>query len=140
VEVNPETGQVKALRITCAHDAGTVINPLGHQGQIEGGIMHGLGFTLMEEIQGAEGRFSTLSLGDYKLPTAKDIPALKTIVLTETGGPVPFGGKSVGEGTTSPVPGAIANAIFDAVGVRITETPITARKNLPGAPAAPRRA
>ena len=128
VEVNPETGQVKVLKITCAHDAGTVINPLGHQGQIEGGIMHGLGFTLMEEIQGAEGRFSTLSLGDYKLPTAKDIPALKTIVLTETGGPVPFGGKSVGEATTSPVPGAIANAIFDAVGVRIMETPITAEK------------
>lgn len=128
VEVNPETGQVKVLKITCAHDAGTVINPLGHQGQIEGGIMHGLGFTLIEEIQGAEGRLSTLSLGDYKLPNIKDIPKLRTVVLTETGGPVPFGGKSVGEGTTSPVPGAIANAIYDAVGVRIMETPITAEK------------
>jgi len=128
VEVDPETGYVKVLKITCAHDAGTVINPLGHQGQIEGGIMHGLGFTLMEEIQGAEGRVSTLSLGDYKLPTVKDVPKLQTVVLTESGGPVPFGGKSVGEGTTSPVPGAIANAIFDAVGVRILETPITAEK------------
>ncbi|MBI2089843.1 MAG: xanthine dehydrogenase family protein [Deltaproteobacteria bacterium] len=128
VEVSPETGQVKVLKITCAHDAGTVINPLGHQGQIEGGIMHGLGFTLIEEIQGAEGRLSTLSLGDYKLPNIKDIPKLRTVVLTEAGGPVPFGGKSVGEGTTSPVPGAIANAIYDAVGVRIMETPITAEK------------
>ena len=128
VEVDPETGQVKVLKITCAHDAGTVINPLGHQGQIEGGIIHGMGFSLIEEIQGAEGRLSTLSLGDYKLPNIKDIPELRTIVLTEGEGPVPFGGKSVGEGTTSPVPGAIANAIFDAVGVRIMETPITADK------------
>ena len=87
-----------------------------------------MGFSLIEEIQGAEGRLSTLSLGDYKLPNIKDIPELRTIVLTEGEGPVPFGGKSVGEGTTSPVPGAIANAIFDAVGVRIMETPITADK------------
>ncbi|MBI2358856.1 MAG: molybdopterin-dependent oxidoreductase [Deltaproteobacteria bacterium] len=128
VEVDRETGQVRVLKITCAHDAGTVINPLGHQGQIEGGIMHGVGFSLIEEIQGEQGRFSTLSLGDYKLPNIKDIPELRTVVLTETGGPVPFGGKSVGEGTTSPVPGAIANAVFDAVGVRIMETPITAEK------------
>lgn len=128
VEVNPETGRVEVLKVTCAHDAGTVINPLGHQGQIEGGIMHGLGFSLIEEIQGQEGRLGTLSLGDYKLPNIKDIPGLRTVVLTQTGGPVPFGGKSVGEGTTSPVPGAIANAIFDAVGVRIMETPITAEK------------
>jgi CO/xanthine dehydrogenase Mo-binding subunit len=128
VEVSPETGQVRVLKLTCAHDAGTVINPLGHQGQIEGGIMHGLGFSLIEEMQGQQGRLETLSLGDYKLPNIKDIPELRTVVLTQTGGPVPFGGKSVGEGTTSPVPGAIANAIFDAVGVRIMETPITAEK------------
>ncbi|OGQ49191.1 MAG: hypothetical protein A3I10_08810 [Deltaproteobacteria bacterium RIFCSPLOWO2_02_FULL_57_26] len=128
VEVDPETGQVKVLKITCAHDAGTVINPLAHQGQIEGGIIHGLGFSLTEEMKGEEGRLSTLSLGDYKLPNIKDIPELRTVVLTDTGGPVPFGGKSVGEGTTSPVPGAIANAIFDAVGVRIMESPITAEK------------
>jgi len=128
VEVDPETGQVKVLKITCAHDAGTVINPLGHQGQIEGGVLHGLGFILIEEMKGEEGRLSTLSLGDYKLPNIKDIPELRTVVLTDFEGPVPFGGKSVGEGTTSPVPGAIANAIFDAVGVRLLETPITAEK------------
>jgi len=128
VEVDPQTGQVKVLKLTCAHDAGTVINPLSHQGQIEGGIIQGLGFSLIEEIQGEEGRLSTVSLGDYKLPNIKDIPELRTVLLTQDEGPAPFGGKSVGEASTSPVPGAIANAVFDAVGVRIMDTPITAEK------------
>jgi len=128
VEVDPETGTVKVLRIVTAQDVGTILNPLGHQGQIDGGVVQGLGFALMEELQTEEGRISTLSLGDAKLPNIKDIPELKTVLVQEPVGPAPFHGKSIGEHSISPVAPAIANALYDAVGVRIAELPITAEK------------
>jgi carbon-monoxide dehydrogenase large subunit len=128
VEVDRETGQVRLLRIVSAHDAGTVINPLGHQGQIEGGLIQGLGFALMEELGLAEGRVTTASLGDFKLPTTKDIPPLTTVILEDPAGPGPFNAKSIGESSNVPVAGAIANAVADACGARITSVPITAEK------------
>jgi len=76
VEVDPDTGQVTVKKIVTAHDVGTILNPLTHQGQIEGGMMQGLGYALMEELLTAEGQISTLSLGEYKVPTIKDIPEL----------------------------------------------------------------
>lgn len=128
VEVDPETGQFKILGFVTVHDAGTVINPIGHQGQIDGGFIQGMGLALMEEMRVEDGRISTLSLGDYKLPVIKDIPPLTTVILEEPAGPGPFQAKAIGEGSISPVPAAIANAIFDACGVRITDLPLTAEK------------
>ena len=128
VEVDPETGAVKVLRMVTVHDAGRVINPIGHQGQIEGGLVQGLGLAMMEEIRAEDGRISTLSLGDYKLPVTKDTPPLTTVILEDPVGPGPFEAKAIGEMSISPVAPAIANAIFDACGVRITELPLTAEK------------
>jgi CO/xanthine dehydrogenase Mo-binding subunit len=128
VEVDRETGQMTILRLVTAHDVGTIINPLGHQGQIEGGLIQGMGFAVMEEVAVEEGRVSTLSLGDYKLPTIKDVPPLDTVILEEPVGPGPFAGKSIGEGSISPMPAALANALADACGVRLTSLPLTAEK------------
>jgi CO/xanthine dehydrogenase Mo-binding subunit len=128
VEVDPETGQVRVHKIVTAHDVGTILNPLTHQGQIEGGIIQGLGYALMEEMNTEEGRISTLSLGEYKIPTIEDIPELVTVLLEASTGPAPYGGKSIGESSNVPVAAAIANAVYDAVGVRILDLPITAEK------------
>ncbi len=128
VAVDPETGQVTVRRFTTAHDVGTVINPLGHQGQIEGGLVQGLGFALSEELRTEDGRISTLSLGDFKLPTTQDIPPLTTVLLEDPVGPGPFGAKAIGEGSISAVAPAIANAVADACGVRVQDLPITAEK------------
>jgi CO/xanthine dehydrogenase Mo-binding subunit len=128
VEVDPETGQVRVHKIVTAHDVGTILNPLTHQGQIEGGVIQGLGYALMEEMNTEEGRISTLSLGEYKIPTIEDIPELVTVLLESSTGPAPYGGKSIGESSNVPVAAAIANAVFDAVGVRILDLPITAEK------------
>jgi CO/xanthine dehydrogenase Mo-binding subunit len=128
VAVDPQTGQVTVRHFTTAHDVGTIINPIGHQGQIEGGLIQGLGYALMEEMKTEEGRISTLSLGDVKLPTVQDIPPLTTVLLEGPGGPGPFNAKAIGEGSISAVAPAIANAVADACGVRILDLPITAEK------------
>ena len=130
VVVDPETGQVKVNKIVTVHDVGTVLNPLAHQGQIDGGVIQGLGYALMEEMLTEEGRVSTLSMGDYKLPTMQDIPELVTVLLEPSTGPAPFQSKGIGESSNTPVAGAIANAVYDAVGVRIMDLPITAEKVL----------
>jgi CO/xanthine dehydrogenase Mo-binding subunit len=128
VAIDPQTGQVTVRRFTTAHDVGTIINPLGHQGQIEGGLVQGLGFALSEELGTEDGRISTLSLGDVKLPTVADIPPLTTVLLEDPVGPGPFRAKAIGEGSISAVAPAIANAVADACGVRILDLPITAEK------------
>jgi CO/xanthine dehydrogenase Mo-binding subunit len=128
VAVDPATGQVTVRHFTTAHDVGTIINPIGHQGQIEGGLVQGLGFALMEELKTEDGRISTLSLGDFKLPTIQDIPPLTTVILQDPVGPGPFNAKAIGEGSISAVAPAVANAVADACGVRILDLPITAEK------------
>jgi CO/xanthine dehydrogenase Mo-binding subunit len=128
VEVDPETGVINISRIVTAHDVGTVINPLGHQGQIDGGLVQGLGFTLMEDLSDDHGRIPTLSLGDYKIPNINDIPKMKTVLVEEPTGPAPFQAKAIGENSIDLVAPAVANAVFDATGVRITELPLTAEK------------
>ncbi len=130
VAVDPETGEVTVRKLVTAHDVGTVLNPLTHQGQIEGGVIQGLGYALMEEMETEEGRIATLSLGEYKLPTIKDIPELVTVLLEPGGGPAPFASKGIGESSNTPVAGAIANAVYDAIGVPITQLPITAERVL----------
>jgi CO/xanthine dehydrogenase Mo-binding subunit len=128
VAVDPQTGQVTVRHFTTAHDVGTIINPIGHQGQIEGGLIQGLGFALMEEMKTEDGRISTLSLGDVKFPTIQDTPPLTTVILHDPVGPGPFNAKAIGEGSISAVAPAVANAVADACGVRILDLPITAEK------------
>lgn len=130
VEVDSETGQIKVNRIVTAHDVGTIFNPLGHQGQIDGAVIQGLGYGLMEELQSEDGNISTLSLGDVKIPAIADIPELVTVLVESSDGNGPFKGKAIGENPISPVAPAIANAVFDAVGVRINDLPVTAEKVL----------
>ena len=128
VSVDPETGQVKLLRFTSAHDVGRILNPMGHQGQIEGGVVQGIGFALMEEIRVEEGQVTTAHFGDYKIPSIKDIPELRTVLVSSENGVGPYKTKGIGENPGVPVAAAIANAVEDAVGVRIRDLPITAEK------------
>jgi CO/xanthine dehydrogenase Mo-binding subunit len=129
VEVEEDTGRVRLTRFTTAHDVGTILNPIAHQGQIEGAVMQGIGYALMEELKYDEGRVATLSFGEYKIPNMQDIPELRTVLVrSDSGGPTPYGGKSIGEQPISAVAPAIANAVLDAVGVSITELPITSEK------------
>lgn len=131
VDVDPETGEINVLRITSAHDTGAVINPLGHQGQIDGGVVMGMGYGKMEEIRVDEtGRVMTANFGDYKIPSIRDIPALRTAVMEANTGSGPYNSMSIGETAIMPTAAAIANAVEDAVGVRIKSLPITAEKIL----------
>jgi CO/xanthine dehydrogenase Mo-binding subunit len=128
VEVDPATGKVTVLRIISAHDVATIINPVLHQGQIEGGMVQGLGFSSMEDLNDEDGKIVPLTLGDYKMPNVKDIPPHETIFVRDTHGPAPYESKAIGEHSTSPTAAAIMNAIYDATSVQITETPVTAEK------------
>ncbi len=129
VSVDPETGVVKILSFTTAHDVGQIVNPIGHQGQINGAVVTGIGYALMEELQvDDDGRVTTLSFGDYKLPSMRDIPELKTVLLESQTGEGPYNIRGIGESPVTPVAPAIANAIADAVGVRVRDLPLTAEK------------
>ena len=132
VQVDTETGEVTVNKIISAHDIGAILNPLNHQGQVEGGMIQGLGYALMEELSLEDGHISTLSLGDYKIPTSADVPPMETVLVRGDAGPAPYESKGIGESSNIPVAGAIANAVFDAVGVRITDLPVTADKVLAG--------
>ncbi len=128
VEVDPDTGQVTLKKLTTAHDVGTILNPLTHQGQVEGGAVQGIGQALTEHLIVQDGAVTNLHLGDYKLPTAMDIPELKTVLVESDVGPAPYAGKAVGENSNVAVPAAVANAVYDAVGVRLMDLPVTAEK------------
>jgi CO/xanthine dehydrogenase Mo-binding subunit len=119
---------VDLLKFTTAHDTGTVINPIGHQGQINGAFMQGLGYAMMEELKVEDGRVTTLSFGEYKMPTIADIPRLETVLLESDHGAGPYSLRGIGEVPCVPVAAAIANAVEDAVGIRIRDLPVTAEK------------
>jgi CO/xanthine dehydrogenase Mo-binding subunit len=126
VEVDPDTGAVHVHRFVSAHDVGTIINPVTHQGQIDGATIMGMGQGIMEELVMDGGRVTNNNLGDYKLPSVKDIPELKTVLVKSTGGVGPLDSKPIGEFANNGPPAAIANAIADAVGVRLFELPVKA--------------
>jgi carbon-monoxide dehydrogenase large subunit len=128
VEVDPNTGGVKVLNLTTAHDTGTVLNHLTLTGQIEGGIVTGFGFATMEENPLVDGKIATLSLGEAKLPCIADVPPLKTVLVESPTGPTPYGGKAIAENPNVPTAAAIANAIADACGVRLYDLPLSAEK------------
>jgi len=128
VEVDPETGALRVHRVVSAHDVGTILNPITHQGQIDGGTVMGVGQAVMEELVMQNGQVTNASLGDYKLPTIADIPELKTVLVRSSGGVAPYEAKAIGEFANNSPPAAIANAVADAVGARLFDLPITAEK------------
>ncbi len=128
VEVDSETGEVKLLDAALVADVGTVINPTALRGQLEGGFVYGLGQAVMEELAVEDGVVTTANLGDYKLPTIGDVPPLRLHLLTEDKGPGPYGAKSAGELSNPAVGAAVANAVHDACGARVTSLPVTAEK------------
>jgi 4-hydroxybenzoyl-CoA reductase subunit alpha len=133
VRVDMETGFVTVERFIDFSDAGTVINPVTFHGQVEGGIIMGLGETLMEDtLNNPDGTLVNPDLHGYLIPTICDTPDIRTHAVESYEPRGPFGAKEIGEGCLLPVLGAIANAIYDACGVRVTELPITPEKILKG--------
>jgi len=128
VEVDPGTGQVRVKKLTTVHDSGTVLNHLSYTGQIDGGVITGLGFALMEDSSLVDGKMATSNLGEFKMATFADVPKLTTVLLQDANGPIPYQGKAIAEIPNVPTAAAIANAIQDAVGVRIFDLPLTSEK------------
>ena len=128
VAVDIETGQVRLLKLTTAHDIGTVLNPIGFYGQIYGGAVQGIGYGLTEELILENGHVQTPTFADYKLPSIADIPELKTVLLEPAQGIGPYNVKGIGEHSNAQTAPAIANAVEAAVGVRIRDLPVTAEK------------
>ncbi|HLN57094.1 MAG TPA: molybdopterin cofactor-binding domain-containing protein [Thermoanaerobaculia bacterium] len=136
VEVDPETGIVTVPKVWIAHDVGKCINPVLVVGQVEGSVYMGLGEILMEEmayrsdVGGGNVVHKFPSLLEYKSPTTKEMSEVVTFLIEDPDGNGPFGAKEVGQGPLLPIPPAVANGIFDAVGVRIDEVPATPEKVL----------
>ncbi len=132
VEVDTETGEIKVLKILIVHDIGKAINPMSVEGQLEGAIAQGIGYSLIEDfvISKNSGVVESDNFITYKIPSPPDLPEIE-VILVEEGDPLgPFGAKSVAEPGLITIAPAIANAIYDAVGVRMTELPITPEKLL----------
>ena len=133
VEVDAETGEVRVKKLTTAHNTGAILNPLTHQGQIDGAVVMGMGYGLIENLAYDEsGKVLAANLGEYKIPNIQDIPPLHTAILQSDFGSGPYNSMSIGETALIPTAAAIANAVEDAVGVRIKSLPITAEKVLNG--------
>jgi len=125
VEVDTETGFVQVIRLVSATDAGKAINPIGVEGQIQGGAVMGLGYALYEQHILDEGHPRTASLAFYLVPTPLDVPEIECLIVEVADPAGPYGAKGVSEPATIPTTPAILNAIYDAVGVRVTQTPAT---------------
>ena len=132
VEVDTLTGEVQVLGIWAVHDVGRVVNPRGVEGQIEGGIVQALGQGLMEDYQTVNGRATTPNLAKYILPTSLDVPHVTSVILEDPDPIGPLGVKGIGEPAMIPTIPAVMNAIYDAVGARITSLPATPEKVLEG--------
>lgn len=130
VEVNPETGEVKVLNLVAAQDCGFSINPMATEGQIEGSVSMGLGQALYEELLTDEGRTLNPSFAEYKIASARDMPPMESYLIQTVDAEGPYGAKGIGEMTLVPTAPAIANAIYDAIGVQIKSLPITPEKIL----------
>jgi 4-hydroxybenzoyl-CoA reductase subunit alpha len=129
VDVDRETGELRVEKLWLAHDCGRALNPLNVEGQIEGGAYMGLGEALMEESAYRSGGLHRKpSLLEYRLPTFLDMPPVESIIVENPDAEGPYGAKEAGEGPLNPVPPAIANAIYDAIGVRFDATPFTRDK------------
>ena len=125
VEVDTETGGVRVLRHVACHDVGQAINPQSVEGQIQGGAVMGVGYGLMEEVALDQGVNLSTLFASYLIPTSLDVPDVEPLIIESGEGKGPFGARGIGEPPIGPPAAAIANAVEDAVGVRITELPIT---------------
>ncbi len=130
VEVDEETGEVEVLRLVCSHDIGTIINRGGLEGQIEGGVTQGFGYALVEEMVYEGGTLTNGTMVDYKIPNILDVPPIECRFVEKPDPAGPYGAKGVGEAVLVPTAPAIANAVYDAVGARVTDLPITPDKVL----------
>ena len=128
VAVDRETGVIKLIRVASAHDVGKAINPLAVTGQIEGGIMMGLGYALSEGLLFDEGKITNASFADYKIPTMRDIPAATPIIVEKNYDSEPYGAKGVGEMSVFGIAPAVANAVARLTDVRIKDLPLSAEK------------
>ncbi|HKV02478.1 MAG TPA: molybdopterin cofactor-binding domain-containing protein, partial [Ktedonobacteraceae bacterium] len=129
VAVDPETGEVRVLDYIAVHDVGFAINPAEVEGQIYGGVVQGIGWALLERLVYDEsGQLLTPTLMEYAMPQIGDVPPITPILVEVPSAFGPFGAKSVGEPPVIPVGAAIANAIFDAIGVRVAQLPITSER------------
>jgi len=125
VEVDVDTGKVRVIQVTAAHDIGKAIHPPSVRGQIEGGVIQGVGYALLEDFAMACGQIMTPDLATYTIPTVGDVPEVNAIIVEAASGVGPFGAKGLGEQPIIPTAAAVANAIAHATGVRMTRLPIT---------------
>jgi len=130
VEIDEETGRTSVSRLVACFDAGRVIHRASAEGQLEGGAVQGLGYALMEEIALDNGVSKNPHLADYKIPTSLDAPGITGVLLESGGGLGPFGAKGLGEPAMTPSIAAVANAVSNALGARVTDLPITAERVL----------
>lgn len=131
VEVDTETGEIKILRMVAVHDVGRVLNPQTLKGQMYGALAQGIGYALFEEVISEKGRIMNSSFRDYKIPTTGEMDFPIDLEFVETDDPAgPFGAKGVGESGLVPTAPAIANAVYNAVGIRVRDLPITPEKVL----------
>jgi CO/xanthine dehydrogenase Mo-binding subunit len=129
VAVDPDTGEARVLDYVAVQDVGFAINPAEVEGQVYGGVTQGLGWALFERlVYNEDGQLLTSTFMDYALPHSEDVPNITSILVEVPSALGPFGAKGVGEPPVVPVGAAIANAIFDAVGVRVTQLPITSER------------
>ena len=125
VEVDTETGSVRVVRYWAFHDSGTIINPSTAAGQVHGGVAQGIASALTEEVTIKDGRVTNPNFLDYRIPGFQDIPPVH-VEFVETRDPYgPFGAKSIGESSLNPAAAAVCNAIYNAVGVRVHQIPVT---------------
>ena len=128
VRVDRRTGEVEILAYYAAHDVGRAINPMACEGQIEGAVVQGIGYGLLENVQYKDGVMLNPGFLNYRIPTSLDVPQMFTSLIESIDPAGPFGAKGVAEPAMTPTAVCIANAIYDAVGVRLRELPITPEK------------
>ncbi|MCL1975031.1 MAG: molybdopterin-dependent oxidoreductase [Firmicutes bacterium] len=125
IEVDLTTGKIDVLKIVAAHDVGKAVNPQIVEGQIEGGVLMGVGYATTEEIRyDTKGRQQSYNYHNYMLPTAADRPEIEAVIIETCDPSGPLGAKGVGETGTTPTPAAIMNAVYDALGIRFMELPL----------------
>jgi CO/xanthine dehydrogenase Mo-binding subunit len=130
VEIDTETGEVCVLKYAACHDVGRAINPLRVEGQIQGGVMQGLGYALTEDVPSTEGTPASMLFADYLVPNSKDFPDVDVAILEGGDGKGPLGARGIGEPAIGNVAAAIASAVADAIGTRPSELPMTPERIL----------
>lgn len=128
VAIDPETGQVRVLQLLSAVDVANIVNPISHQIQIDGGMAMGYGFACLEDLSMTEGQVGAANLGDFKVPSARDVPEYRSVLVPGGKGIGAANVKAVGELTNVPTGAVVANAVADAAKIRLRDLPITAEK------------